>query len=164
MAADTQQSSQRAARTGKRLGQGPKRARRMQPPLTSMIDVTFLLLLFFLLTFTFREYEGQIPGALPRGGGEGAPYAIHVSVQSEGATSACYEIAGLNERIRDPLRLYEALQDIQELTHSRQGPVVIAPDAFVPWSHVVEVFNQALRLKFESVGFAPATGRTRQRS
>ena len=35
-----------------------KRARpkaKMQPPLTPMIDVTFQLLLFFLLSFTFRQ-------------------------------------------------------------------------------------------------------------
>ena len=159
MAADMQQASRQAAG-------GAKRSRRMQPPLTPMIDVTFLLLLFFLLTFTFREYEGQIPGALPGGQGGGPPplYQIHVSVRSEGATGACYEIAGLNERIRDPLRLHEALQDIQELTQSRAGPVVIAPDAFVAWNHVTEAFNQAARLGFEKVGFAPATGRMRETS
>ena len=54
---------------GRRLGR-PGRSveppRKMQPPLTPMIDVTFLLLLFFLLATTFRQAEGQIAGALPQ--------------------------------------------------------------------------------------------------
>ena len=40
-----------------------------QPPLTPMIDVTFQLLIFFLLTSTFSDSEGQIPGNLPATGG-----------------------------------------------------------------------------------------------
>lgn len=44
---------------------GAQRKRKsFQPPLTPMIDVTFLLLLFFILTFTFRQMEGQLPGAI----------------------------------------------------------------------------------------------------
>ena len=34
--------------------------------MTPMIDVTFQLLLFFLLTCEFRESEGMIPGTLPK--------------------------------------------------------------------------------------------------
>ena len=39
-------------------------ANSIQPPLTPMIDVTFQLLLYFLLTTEFREDEGQIPGSI----------------------------------------------------------------------------------------------------
>ncbi len=38
---------------------------RVSAPMTAMIDVTFLLLIYFLLTTTFRQDEGQLPGTLP---------------------------------------------------------------------------------------------------
>ncbi|MHC4986793.1 MAG: ExbD/TolR family protein [Planctomycetota bacterium] len=140
----------------KRGADSPK----MQPPMTPMIDVTFQLLLFFMLSFTFREFEGQIPGALPKKG-TGASAAstlnkpIFISVRSVGVTEAKYEIRGYNEIPESPQRLREMLEQIQETTRSKEGPVIIAPDAFVQWGHVVEVFNQAVRLDFENVGFAP---------
>ena len=37
--------------------------------LTSMIDVTFLLLVFFLCTLRFRSLEGKLASELPRNGG-----------------------------------------------------------------------------------------------
>ena len=140
----------------KRSGESPK----MQPPMTPMIDVTFQLLLFFMLSFTFREFEGQIPGALPKKGtGVSAEDTLNepifVSVRGVGVTEAKYEIRGYNEIPDSPQRLYEMLQRIQSQTNSKEGPVIIAPDAFVQWGHVVEVFNQAVRLDFENVGFAP---------
>jgi biopolymer transport protein ExbD len=39
--------------------------------LTAMIDVTFLLLVFFLCTMTFRTFEGRHDAALPKGFGSG---------------------------------------------------------------------------------------------
>ena len=37
--------------------------------LTAMIDVTFLLLIFFLCTLRFRSFEGKLEAFLPRDGG-----------------------------------------------------------------------------------------------
>ncbi len=39
------------------------------PDLTSMIDVTFLLLIFFIVTMKFNTLEGRLDSALPRGFG-----------------------------------------------------------------------------------------------
>ena len=160
MADETQQNGEQtihyeSSRKKRKAGK-PK----MQPPLTPMIDVTFQLLLFFLLTFTFREYEGQIPGALPKKGtGQSVASTMNqpiwVEVNSRGATEAVYEIRGRNTAISDPLELYNVLKNMQDNQQSKEGPVVIAPDAYAPWRHVVEVFNQAIRLDFENVGFAP---------
>lgn len=43
--------------------------------LTSMIDVTFLLLVFFLCTMKFRTFEGRHDAALPKHFGTGTEYA-----------------------------------------------------------------------------------------
>jgi len=147
----------------------PPRKRRqakpkMQPPLTPMIDVTFQLLLFFLLTFTFREKEGQIRGALPRKGSGGVaaketltqPIRIHI-IPTNDRQEALYEVEGVHEQITDPRALYQFLVQRREALNSAEGPVIIRPDAFVRWQFVVEVFNQAVRAEFENIGFAPVS-------
>lgn len=46
--------------------------------LTPMIDVTFLLLIFFLCTLSFRVLEGKLESHLPKDVGESAsPTALH---------------------------------------------------------------------------------------
>ncbi|HDZ20534.1 hypothetical protein LCGC14_0471160 [marine sediment metagenome] len=147
----------------------PPRKRRkesvtMQPPLTPMIDVTFQLLLFFILTFTFRESEGLIPGALPKRGTGGVsarqtlnkPIRIRI-IAVDARKRAVYEIEGVNERIEDPEKLYKILIGRQEVLKSKEGPVIIKPDAVVRWQYVVEVFNQAVRARFKTIGFAPVS-------
>ena len=135
----------------------------MQPPMTPMIDVTFLLLIFFILTMTFSEAEGLIPGTLPQGEtGEsvGPPaIAIHIKVKPSPAdpTGVIYELKGENLQIRDARKLYSMLLGKKELSRSTKMPVVIEPWGNVCWEHVVNAFNQAVRAKFEKIGFATAT-------
>jgi len=50
---------------GRSGGMGKRRTAKPQTPMTPMIDVTFQLLLFFIMTFEFRQSEGMIPGTLP---------------------------------------------------------------------------------------------------
>jgi biopolymer transport protein ExbD len=50
---------------------------KIQPPLTPMIDVTFQLLLFFLLAATFRS-ESNIPGSIPKQGALTGPPTVEI--------------------------------------------------------------------------------------
>ncbi len=133
--------------------------RPMQPPMTPMIDVTFQLLLFFLLTMTFRMAEGMIPGALPMKAGGGGPILIvepiHVNVLPAGRdnTSVVYEIDGHDGRLTNGTELYTVLEHRSQLTGT-ESPIVITPSPDVEWGYVVEVFNQATRCEFQSVEFA----------
>ena len=139
-------------------------SKKMQPPLTPMIDVTFQLLLFFLLTFTFREQEGQIRGALPKKGSGGVaekeklkePIRIHI-LPSNNRKDAIFEVEGVHEQITNGEQLYQFLIQRKQALQSAEGPIIIRPDAYVRWQHVVEVFNQAVRAKFENIGFAPVS-------
>ena len=136
---------------------GPARGRRMRGAMTPMIDVTFLLLLFFMLSFTFCEYEGQIKASLP--GGDPGPLPampIAVRVRSEGVTGARYEVEGVNEAIHSPARLGEVLDSIRrQPMRSSDSPVRVRPDAFVQWGHVVQAVNQAVRMEFTCVQIDP---------
>ena len=127
--------------------------RRMQPPLASMIDVTFLLLVFFLLTFTFREQEGQIRANL--GGDRGGllqPMRISVHPAGPGNRQAIFELAGA-DAMTSPEELYDVLRARREVL-SGESPISIKPARSVRWQHVVEAFNQAVRARFENVGLA----------
>lgn len=151
----------------------PRKARRgpkpkMQPPLTPMIDVTFQLLLFFILTCEFRVEEGRIPGTLPpieglRSSEVITPKEIKISLQRTGFTEdgGRLEVTYFINRTdgsSTPQQLFLKLQqrqrDLGGLTEAQEVPIVIEPNDDVPWEFVVEAFSQAVRAKFKKIGFA----------
>ena len=155
--------------TGRTVHYRPPRKRRqrprpkMQPPLTPMIDVTFLLLLYFLLTTTFRQAEGQIPSVLPQKRDIVAPAElniepIRITLYPVGAHNedVIYEMIGDTLAISSPAGLHRRLVERQALLGSSDVPVIIAPQWNVRWQYVVEAFNQALRAKFTKIGIAPS--------
>ena len=139
-----------------------KKQANMQPPLTPMIDVTFQLLLFFLLTCEFRESEGLIPASLPAKGtmaqqvdDKPPPDPIRIRIRpGQTAEQANYEITGVDFVIATPEELYQFLDQRAEKVGSREVPIVILPTGDVPWTFVVQAFNQAVRAKYEKIGFA----------
>ncbi|MCK4276397.1 MAG: biopolymer transporter ExbD [Phycisphaerae bacterium] len=153
----------------RRLGQfvsiRKRRARpkpKYQPPLTPMIDVTFQLLLFFILTTQFRQAEGYIPGTLPRH--DAAPARavqriyrpVRINLRAEaGGEGVIYQVTGAAEgRIDGPGRLHEHLAAYRVRIGSPQVPIIIAPGRGVRWRYVVEAFNAAVRAKFTRIAFA----------
>ena len=143
-----------AATSAARGGAGRPKRRTLQPPLTPMIDVTFQLLLFFLLTCEFRESEGNIPGSLPAIGPSSGATPVKITLKPSGVgRSAYYEINGVAGMISSPRELYVRLKRRQAALGTTDVPVVIHPQPNVPWEFVVEAFNQAVRAKFEKIGF-----------
>jgi len=125
-----------------------------------MIDVTFLLLLFFLLTFTFREVEGVLPNSMA-GIGDGRPVIeipeIQVRLKAVGRMreSVLYEVGPMTTVARGPAELYRALASLRERV-SGETPIVIQPHGSVRWQYAVEACNQARRAAFADVRFDPA--------
>jgi biopolymer transport protein ExbD len=130
----------------------------MQPLLTPMIDVMFQLLLFFLLTSTFRQAEGQIPGMLPqRQAGSGLDQTIVkpiriVILPAERDEGAVYQLAGAAAPLNNPQELYRELASRRQAYGSDEVPVAIQPRWDVPWQYVVEADNQAHRAGFKTIG------------
>ena len=152
-----------------------------QPPLTPMIDVTFQLLLYFLLTSTFQEDEGQIPGTLPALGKGGTPSPLKpVTIKitadpfnmSAGATTEKYYFqienqgrefdkfpAGFSEEDREKgsKRLQKELKDIfskLDETQKKKISLKIEPSQYTRWSYATEAFNQAVAAGFTKIAFA----------
>ena len=132
----------------------------LQPPLTPMIDVTFQLLIFFLLACQFRMAERQIQATLPDiSGPQAAPplrlKPIYISLTPAGSEGVQYEI-GRIRTTQDPLELHRVLKQLMDRYQSDEVPVIIKPMGEVRWAYVVEAFNQAVRARFKNVAFAPA--------
>lgn len=141
----------------------PRPKPKLQPPLTPMIDVTFQLLLYFLLTTTFRIEEGQIPGTLPQKGGISAGdvvqlQPVRVTLRASGADrmNCVFEVSGHNVGMSTPAELYNVLM-ARKRNISDELPVIIMPRADVRWRFVVEAFNQVVRAKFKEIGFASSS-------
>lgn len=134
----------------------------IQPPLTPMIDVTFQLLLYFLLTSTFRQDEGQIPGSLPQSGGASAekvpfqPVRIVIAPEGPGREHARFTVDNYPPTA-DANEFYAYLEKRASQGSKDEIPVLIQSNGFVRWKYVVEAFNQAVRAKFKKIGFAPAS-------
>ena len=130
---------------------------RMRPLLTPMIDVMFQLLLFFLLTSTFRQAEGQIPGALPQWSGAAGldqtiVRPIRVTVLPAADGGAAYTLDGAAAPLTDAEALHRELVARRQAYGSDEVPVAIQPRWDVPWQYVVEADNQAHRAGFKSIG------------
>lgn len=81
-----------------------RRARRRRPSLTPMIDVVFLLLVFFMLAARFGTEQALSVGAALTGGGDyrGAPRLVTVAPGD----------VRLNGRTLDPAALPDALRPL----------------------------------------------------
>lgn len=155
--------------------ESPRQKREMPPAkmtlnLTSMIDVIFQLLIYFVVTVSFAAGEGIIAASLP-GQGQGAATAelpktpLNINVISRGQYSYQLRIDGISQTPADFKQLAQLLEQLQnDPQRGRAGayppdnPIMIKPDTAVRWQHVVDAFNAALSARYSNISFAQATG------
>jgi len=148
--------------TGQRWKRGA--LRRYRPPMTlnlaPMIDVTFLLLIFFSVTTTFKRAEGFFSARLPKDAGRPSvalPITpIIVRVQQYGPNAADYRLT-VDHFLNAPAT-FDELSAFLTQVQSNPGfnaetPVVIAAEADVVWDHVVGCWNAALRAGCKNISF-----------
>ena len=141
---------------------------RMDLNLTSMIDVIFQLLIYFVITANFAVGEGVITAELPQGTGtadplEPPPENLDVNIASAGTAGYHIFIEGQG-RIEDFVTLANVLSSLQDNPsrgwtgpYPADTPVRIKPDGEVRWEHVVNAFNAAVKARYEDVQFMQAT-------
>ena len=145
----------------------------MQLNLTSMIDVVFQLLIYFVVTSSFAVGEGVITAKLPTGPGDPTQSKkppdrpLKIIVNSAGAIGADYRvyIEGLAGRPNSFRELSETLIQLQydpqrglNGAYKPDNPVIIKPDGSVRWQHVVNAFNATVKARYSNVSFAQAQG------
>ena len=135
--------------------------------LTSMMDVTFLLLIFFILTASFALNEGVLKAELPRGPGTPSPDTvppkpIKIILTSRGMSEATIQVENAPQAMADFEGLYQWLSGNRRSGSNPNGiyadddPVIIQPGTDVSWQHVIDAFNAATRARYKSVNFAEA--------
>lgn len=147
------------------------RRRRERPSiglnLTSMIDVTFLLLVYFMVATEFKLGEEVYRLDLPERGASSAqmdPFdldeePLRIRVES---TFVAYRIA-LEGPYRQP-GTFEELYDFlaqRRITDAGPGglfapdhPIIIEPTRTTTWQHTLDTFNAAARARYTNVTLA----------
>lgn len=117
-----------------------------------MIDILFLLLIFFILTSSFRPAESSLPLVLPRLGGSAAgssivePLVINVHAGTGGCNIHIGQGAGTIVRENDPEVGLVKFVDEMESVMTRQkrnaaDPIEIVCQDDVEWQYVAKVYG-----------------------
>jgi biopolymer transport protein ExbD len=126
--------------------------------MTPMIDVTFLLLVFFMCTIRFRLLDGKLDTWLPRSEGVNANTEmskmlerIDISLEQAGYVPEGFVVL-LNGR-----RMFDLDQLCSMLTRFRledpAAEVIVRPGEGIEYSHVVATVNECLRAGLTSITF-----------
>lgn len=112
--------------------------------LVSLIDVLFILIIFFMVSTTFTR-ERQLSVELPKAEGESQETATH---QIEVVVSQDGEYAVNDQRLvnRNPETLERAIRDLAQ--GDTTLPFLISADASAPYQSVVTVMDIAGKLGF----------------
>lgn len=132
-----------------------------------MLDVTFLLLIFFICTIKFKTLEGRLDAYLPKDMGSQRTSSetlenIEVRLRPKDNVTNVYVGRTLVERItsqdkeEDISRSLTKLQaEIRRVNRALQeeSPCIIDPDPQTPHGHVVAVLNTIMAEELEKVTF-----------
>jgi biopolymer transport protein ExbD len=129
----------------------PRRAKRDNSiNLTPLIDVVFLLLIFFMVTTTFTR-ETRMLISLPEAEAE-APVTAQTSVELVVSKDGSYAVNGQSLINRDIKTIMAALKDAS--AGDSEVPLVITADAQSTHQAVITAMDAAGRLGFETLNIA----------
>ncbi len=129
---------------------GSDRKEELDVNITPLIDVVFLLLIFFMVSTTF-ERESEIEIVLPQAAANVVPaddFALEVTVDAEGT----FYVNGkrvINSKIET---LKKAMQEVAG--DRKDPPIILSADAQTPHQAVITVMDAARQLGFVHLNFA----------
>ena len=144
-----------------RRARAPREATVLTLNLAPMIDVVFLLLIFFISTTTLERAEGVLPSRLPRHSGLTGriappitPIVIHVRQTGPGLTDYSLRVESFANTPTTFNELASFLTDVQANPgFDDETPVVIQASPDVLWDHVVGCWNAAVRAGCKCISF-----------
>lgn len=129
---------------------------------TPMIDVVFLLLIFFMCTLKFKILENKLATYLPTDKGLNTHFEelepvekIRIKLSLRGSDCICYingKPLGLMPEVA-PMA-YKKIHQLK--TASEKSPAEIDPDPRVPHKYVVSIVDECMRAKLAEITFTGA--------
>lgn len=162
------------ASQGQRSGRGPVRSTRIGVNLAAMIDVVFLLLIYFMVATDFRRGEDVFRLDLPdRGAGlhealyEQAeePLIILVKEDPSNLGQCVLSLEGDWPAVEDPADLAAFLTrhrvggtgEASEGYFAHNHPIIILATPNTAWAHVVAAFNAVVEAGYDAVSLEVQT-------
>lgn len=140
----------------------------MELQMTPMIDVVFLLLVFFVWTASFHVAEYILPSSVSTAAGAGQASANDPPPPEADFDQVVVRILWLDDqpawRINDqPLaNLDQVRTQLDRIANiKRDAPVILHPDPLVPLGHVIDIYDIARLVRFEKVQFAASEAATK---
>ena len=133
-----------------------KRRERVDITLISMIDVLFVLLLFFMVSTTFNRHT-EVKINLPQASGDEAdnhPKSVNVTIDAKGIYYLLGGNEGQSRRLPDQNR-ETLVRELSRLTsEEKDSPFIISADAKTPHQSVMTVLDVAGQVGFNHITFA----------
>ena len=120
--------------------------------MTPLIDVVFLLMIFFIMTLNFLEPEGILENRMPE-----TARRIATEQQKDWET---VRIHIAHDSVRPRISLQEReIRDIKDLLRNlnllpRDIMIIIDPDSKVAYKHVIDIYNTCLKSKKTNIAFS----------
>jgi len=118
-------------------------------PLAAMIDIMFLLLLFFMLTSLYAEMEAELNITLPRsteaGDIERLPTEIIINVKADGTyviNQISYDQADIDAKLRDISTIYQG------------NHIILRGDKEAKYDYVIRLLDLCKKHNLWNVSFA----------
>lgn len=142
---------------------------RVKLRMTPMIDVIFLLLIFFLVTANFRPDEGFLPIRLPTAQadsivlGRAEPLVVGVFASQDGCrvqigSAAAVQIQNQTQDVDFTTLAQQIFDVISAQKRTTSDPVEIVCQSQVEWQHLVKVYNILFGMGVSDITFC-MTGR-----
>ena len=137
-----------------------RQGRELEIKLTPMIDVVFLLLVFFIWNAQLQKVEYVLPSQLSVAAGNQEAQPLEPLPEAD-FDDVVVRIRWLNEQpswsindnpVASLAELQERLMIIQEI--KRDAPVILHPDKQVPLGHVIDVYDRSRSAGFDRIQFA----------
>jgi len=120
--------------------------------MTPLIDVVFLLMIFFIMTLNFLEPEGILENRLPE--------TARRTATDQQKDWEIVRIHLYDDSVRPRIYLQEReINDLKDLLNSlnllpRDIMIVIDPDSKVAYKHVIDIYNTCLKSKKTNIAFS----------
>ena len=128
----------------------PMRREELELNITPLIDIVFLLLIFFMVSTTFQkesQLRVQLPEATPQSPADPVePLEIVISADGQ------YAVSGRKLADNERATLVDALE--QAAGEQRDRPLVVRADARTPHQAVVRAMDAASRLGLRNLSIA----------